>query len=307
MRRFALLATVFATSLLAAPAASQAFVTGIGDQQPAMFLNANYPKLKIKDVRYIVSWDAMNHAQERKELAAWFAAAKLYPKTRVLVAFNHSRYGKKSSAPSPKTYGKAVAKFHKKYGKQVNAYQTWNEINHCGSQPKKLCKGASGAKRAAALFKELKKRVKGKTIVAVDLLDGNNKKTYRATAKYAKDFVRFAKKSKPTVFGLHNYSDTNRNSQTRTRFIIKALPKRAKVWVTETGGIASFGKSFPFDLSRQAKATRQAFRIARKNKAIKRLYLYNFSANEGGRFDSGIVDAQGNPRPAFSVVRKRGK
>ncbi|MTD47010.1 hypothetical protein GKE82_22655 [Conexibacter sp. W3-3-2] len=308
MRRIALLASLAATGLLAVPATGQAaFTTGIGDQQPSMFSSPFFPALKVTHVRYIVSWDAMNHPQEVREVATFMAAAKSR-NAKVLVAFNHSRFGKKSAAPSPAAYGKAVAKFHAAFKSQVEAYQTWNEINHCGSQPAALCKGATGAKRAAALFKELKKRAKGKTIVAVDLLDGNNAKAYRGTAAYAKNFVKFAKSSKPTVFGLHNYSDTNRSSATRTKFIVKnGLPKNAKVWVTETGGIAQFGGSFPFDLQRQARSVKQAFKIAGQVKQIKRLYLYNWTANEGGRFDSGLVDASGNPRPAYTVAVKRGK
>jgi len=307
MRRIALLASIAATAMLVVPATGQAaFTTGIGDQQPSMFSSPFFPALKVKHVRYIVSWDAMNHPQEVREVTAFFAAAKT-KNAKVLVAFNHSRYGKKSAAPSPAAYGKAVAKFHKAFKSQVDAYQTWNEINHCGSQPAALCKGSSGAKRAAALFKELKKRATGKTIVAVDLLDGNNKSAYRGTATYAKNFVKFAKSSKPKVFGLHNYSDTNRKSSTRTKFIVKALPKGAQVWVTETGGIAQFGGSFPFNLSRQATSVKQAFTIAKQVKQIKRLYLYNWTANEGGRFDSGLVDGKGQPRPAYAVAVKRGK
>lgn len=306
MRRIALLASIAATALLVVPASGHAFTTGIGDQQPSMFSSPFFPALKVNRVRYIVSWDAMNHAKETAEVATYFAAAKTR-NTKILVAFNHSRFGNKAAAPSPAAYGKAVAKFHKAFGRQVEAYQTWNEVNHCGSQPAKLCKGASGAKRAAALFAELKKRVGKKPIVAVDLLDGNSKSVYRATATYAKNFVKFAKRSKPTIFGLHNYSDTNRNSSTRSKFIIKSLPKNAKVWITETGGIAQFGGSFPFDLQRQARAVKQAFKLAGSIKQVDRLYLYNWTANEGGRFDSGLVDGKGSPRPAYAVAVKRGK
>lgn len=312
MRRIALLASIAATALLTVPATGHAaFLTGIGDQQPTMFSSPFYAPLKIKDVRYIFPWDGMSYPQQIAETDAWFAAAKTR-KSRILVAFNVSRQNsRKEVAPSKAAYGRAVAKFIKRYGKDVKAYQPWNEINHCPSQPDKLCKGDKGAKRAADYFLELKKRAKGKTIVALDILDTD----FKGAAKYTKAFTKHARKGKPRIFGLHNYSDTNRNSSTRTRYIIRnGLPKGAQLWLTETGGVAQFG-GFEYDLERQAKSFRQMFKIARQNKVIKRVYLYNWTgqtdrdlpkANGKGRpFDAGLVNPDGSPRPAYQVVLDR--
>jgi len=312
MRRIALLTSLAAAALLTMPAAGQAaFTTGIGDQQPTMFASPFYAPLKIKEVRYIVPWDGMEFPSQIAENDAWFAAA-VAKKSRILVAFNVSRQNsRKNVAPSKAQYGKAVAKFIKRYGKLVKAYQPWNEVNACPSQPKKLCKGSGGAKRAADYFLELKKRAPGKTIVALDVLDTD----FKGASKYAKDFAKFAKKGKPKIWGLHNYSDTNRNSSTRTKYILKnGFPRGAQVWLTETGGVAQFG-SFEFDLERQADSFRQMFKIAKQNKTIKKVFLYNWTgqtnsdspkANGKGRpFDAGIVGPDGNPRPAYNVVLDR--
>lgn len=312
MRRIALLAALAATTMLAAPAASHAFATGIGDQRASMFSSPYFDALKMRQIRYIVSYDVMSHRQERADVDAWFAAAKA-KKSKVLVAFNHSRFGNKKKAPSRKAYRKAVTRFHKKYGKQVSAYQPWNEVNACPSQPKKLCRGSSGAKRAAGYYKELRRVTKGKkTIVALDLLDTD----YKGAAKYMRHFVRHAKPLKPRLFGLHNYSDTNRNSMKRTSYILRRMPKGSKMWLTETGGLAQFG-GFKYDLKRQAKSVRQMFKIARKYKKITRVYLYNFTGftntdqpdSRGKRrpFDAGLIGPDGLPRPAYDVARKRGK
>ena len=313
MRRIALLASLATVGLLAAPAVGQgAFTTGIGDQQPTMFTSPFFKPLKLKDVRYIFPWDGMSYPQQIAETDAWFDAART-SRVRVLVAFNVSRQNnRKEVAPSKGQYGKAVAKFIKRYGASVKYYQPWNEINHCPSQPNKLCKGNAGAKRAADYFLELKKRAKGRTIVALDVLDTD----FRGAAKYMKAFAKYAKKGKPKIYGLHNYSDTNRNSSTRTKYIIKkGLPKGGQMWLTETGGVAQFG-SFAYDLQRQARSFKQMFKIAKQNKAIKKVYLYNWTgqtnadlpnaSGKGRPFDAGLVGPDGQPRPAYEVVRKRG-
>lgn len=88
MRRIALLASIAATALLVVPASGQAFTTGIGDQQASMFSSPFFPALKTNRVRYIVSWDAMNHSKETAEVATFFAAART-KNAKILVAFNH--------------------------------------------------------------------------------------------------------------------------------------------------------------------------------------------------------------------------
>ncbi len=87
------------------------------------------------------------------------------------------------------------------------------------------------------------------------------------------------------------------------------------MWLTETGGVAQFG-SFAYDLQRQAKSFKQMFKIAKQNKAIKKVYLYNWTgqtnadlpnaSGKGRPFDAGLVGPDGQPRPAYEVVRKRG-
>jgi hypothetical protein len=72
--------------------------------------------------------------------------------------------------------------------------------------------------------------------------------------------------------------------------------------VTETGGIFQFA-SFGADEARQLKATKYMFKLARKNKRIKRLYVYTWFGNVTPRFDAGIV-ANGAPRQAYAELLK---
>ncbi len=83
------------------------------------------------------------------------------------------------------------------------------------------------------------------------------------------------------------------------------------MWLTETGGLYRLGNSFKPDAARQARATKQVFTIAAKFKVIKRVYFYNYFAPGPDRpddiFDAGLVDAQGDPRPAYDVLAAKTK
>jgi hypothetical protein len=112
----------------------------------------------------------------------------------------------------------------------------------------------------------------------------------------------------PSLWGLHNYSDTNRFSSSRTRAILAIVP--GQVWLTETGGIVQFGGAFPnkkgSGLTRAARALSFMFHIAGSNSRIKRLYIFQWSgATEAARFDAGLMDPGYNPRPGYVVVCKQ--
>ena len=64
----------------------------------------------------------------------------------------------------------------------------------------------------------------------------------------------------PNIWGLHNYSETNRFEDNGTKAILADIP--GQLWLTETGGLAEFKPSFPYSLSRQARATGYMFSLA---------------------------------------------
>jgi hypothetical protein len=77
---------------------------------------------------------------------------------------------------------------------------------------------------------------------------------------------------------------------------------RGQVWLTETGGVVRFARSFGYDERRAARSTRHVLRIAARRK-VRRVYLYQWSgAPLGARWDSGLVAADGRTRPALNVV-----
>ena len=142
----------------------------------------------------------------------------------------------------------------------------------------------------------------GSTIVGIDLLD---EKDVTPALRFLKSFLRYAKPT-PKVIGFHNYSDTNRFSTTRTRKVLAAFP--GKVWLTETGGIVKLGTSFKPDEKRAARALGCMFTLAKTNSRISALFVYQLYSPDDpatARFDAGLINPDGTPRPGYAVVKSR--
>jgi hypothetical protein len=179
------------------------------------------------------------------------------------------------------------------------------------------------ASRTAQYFLALRGFCRGCTIVALDLLDAGNIKGY------IRSFYRKLgrKKRLASIVGMHNYGDTNR-SKNNTRVIIREVlrhNRRAKFWMTETGGIALLqterngrlvasrglgcNPSDPGPAERrQAKAVAKMFRLARKyRRYVQRLYPFNFHStdcDQSLRFDAGLIRRDGSKRPAYNTLRR---
>jgi hypothetical protein len=136
--------------------------------------------------------------------------------------------------------------------------------------------------------------------VAADVIDGPGMLTWLAAYRSRLDEA-------PQVWGLHDYYDTTYFRTTGLEALLQAVP--GTVWLTETGGIVELrtrdgGVSLPYDDRRARASVTLAFETARAYAArVKRLYLYQWQAEPGGRFDAGLLRSDGTPRPAFDVVR----
>ena len=301
-------------AVLLLPSVAQAKLTvGISENNPELFSNALFQQLGAKHTRVVTSWNVMSSPErgddELARLTQYLEAARAQG-VQPLVTFEHARGDagicKKRSnrrkpqclMPSPRQYEREFKRFREAFP-YVTTISPFNEVNHF-TQP------TSRNPRAAARFTDIARRnCQGCTIVAADILDQADnvrakKPTYKQTLRYVKAFRR-ALKSPRTICGVHNYSDVNRGRSTGTRAIIKALGCR-QIWLTETGGIYSFG-SFKPSARRQLASTKYMFKIARQNRRIKRLYVYTFFGRIND-FDSGLI-ANDRPRPAYFEVKKR--
>jgi hypothetical protein len=279
--------------------AAASYLTGIGDEQTEMFTNPLWLQLHTKIARYIAPYDAAVRPYSLQLARAWITAAEAKHQ-QVVVAFYHSEYTP-TKMPSLAVYQRDVQKFIKLFPK-VRQYQPWNETNR-GNVPHLF--SSPSAMESAKDYRALKSVCHGCTVLGLDILDGPSvSPSLRYIAEFKRDVVRL-KTSMPSLWGLHNYSDTNRFSSSRTRAILAAVP--GQVWLTETGGIVQFGGAFPnkkgSGLTRAAKALSFMFRLASSNSRIKRLYIFQWSGATGAaRFDAGLTDPHYNPRPGYVIV-----
>jgi hypothetical protein len=302
--RTCLLVTMMAAAI---PASASAVTVGISDQQPSTFTNPLYKPLKLKVARVITPYDVLNEPAEKARLDQWIHNAKSAKQT-MLISFEHSRLSSKyNKAPSVSAYTKAIKAFKKHYGSKFDI-SPWNEVNVCQAkgrqegQPAKICKSATGPKLVAQYYSAARSVFKGRKIVAIDILDGSN---VGGAVSYLRKFKKYVKGT-PKYWGIHNYSDTNRGSYSRTSRLIKEIGnKKAEVWLTETGGQLKLrGKEF--GQAKAAKALKCMFSMPKKYKQIKRLYIYQFNgADASNDFDAGLVGPDGTKRTGYGVVQKR--
>ena len=286
-------------ALVAVPAAQAKVRVGISEQNPAMFDQPSWQKLKLKRVRYIVSWDYAKHDFERAEVSTFMNAANAH-KQEVLVefnahrgCFNGRRYSKKKAckAPSTKAYKAAVRGFRREFP-FAKTFAPWNEVNHV-SQPT-----FRKPKLAAKYYKAMKSVCKKCTVMAADVLDSSDVRSY------LRKFQR-ATKGKGRIWGVHNYKDVNRR-QTRGIRNVSSVT-RGQIWLTETGGFVQFKGSggFKYSPKRAAARTKYMFRLAKRFKRVKRIYVYRwFGEPRSARFDAGLVNPSGSARPALKQFRK---
>ena len=187
----------------------------------------------------------------------------------------------------------------------VKVISPWNEANHF-TQP------TSRSPASAAKFTNtVAKLCTDCKIVVADILDqaddpAAKSPKFTETAKWIKSFRKSLKVPR-TICGIHNYSDVNRFRSTGTAAIMKALGCK-EYWLTETGGLYKFGsfwskktyKGCSTASSCQVKATKYMFSLAKKNKKIKRLYVYTWF---GARHPALRRRARGRRRRAQGAGR----
>src|SRR4051794_4595220 len=267
---------------------------GISDNQPTTFEDANFQVLKLRYARLVTPWNSI--FTEPARLDQWLQAARAHG-MRPLVSFEHGRGqlcpSRKCKGPSSAQYTKAWKAFHKKYP-WVKDISPWNEVNSA-TQPT-----GKRPDLAASYYNVVRATCHGCTIVAADLLDASNIRRYVAS------FLARAK-GKPRLWGLHNYTDTNRFRSRGTNALLQTV--KGTVWLTETGGVVRFVTqkgvvALPKSETRAKKAMDYMFRLAEQNATrIKRIYVYQWKVNNVfDRFDAGVVRPDGTPRPSFQVL-----
>jgi hypothetical protein len=291
-------------ALFAAPADARRMpAVGIADQKAQTFTSARFWALHVRRSRVVVPWNVALVRSERRRFDTWLHAAHRARVHDVLVAFSASRGSRcprrPCRLPSVRSYTRAFRAFRRHY-RSIRGIQPWNEAN---SPTQPTGPWRRGARAAARYYNVVRRYCRRCSVTAADVLDLSR----RTMTRWLRKFRRYAH-GRPRLWGLHNYTDTNRRSGL-TRAFLRMVPGR--IWVTETGGIVYFRKAsgavtLRYSERRAARALRRTFAIARKyRRRISRLYLYQWSIDfSGNRFDAGLVRANGTARPGYYVVRR---
>jgi hypothetical protein len=305
------------TLSLALPAAAadarSSVRVGLADQSPAMFDSPYFQQLNIKRTRYFVPSDVMQDGAERAKARAFVEAARRHRVSVFLHISTTDLREKRGRVVSTKSYrrnvGRIVAYF-RKLG--VRDFGAWNEVNHKTQETWNRIGNAVSYYKS--MYSAVKRRCRTCAVVGLDLLDQAGVDRY-IRSFYARLSRTWRKRLK--IVGIHNYSDVNRNRSRGTAKIINTVRRynrRTKFWFTETGALASFGRSFPYSEARQASRMRNMFTYASRyrTRGVERVYSYNFFGIETGaacggrcRFDAGLVNPDGSPRPVFNTFKSK--
>lgn len=288
---------------------SRALVVGVGDQSPALFADDHFERLDPRRVRYITPYDSALRPRLRRDVDGWMGAARAAGK-EIVVAFNppvgmrcpNLRRAKGCRPVRVAAYRKAFKAFHRRYP-YVRIVQPWNEVNSL-TQPT-----FHHPEAVVSYYAVVRRHCRRCTVVGADIQDLPNARRY--TRRLLKGFSQRGIRA-PRVWGVHNYSDTNRFVSARRSVLgklVRLLP--GKIWLTETGGIYRFQpqnarQSFAPDAERQARAMENLFRTAQRyRRDVERIYIYHwFGASPTNRWDSGVLDPSGVPRPAHAVLER---
>jgi hypothetical protein len=254
----------------------------------------------------------MQDRAERLKARAFVKAARSVGVSTLLhisTADLRSKRGRIVSASSYRRNAARIVAYFRHLG--VRDFGAWNEVNHKTQETWNHIGNA--ASYFKSMYRAVKRRCRSCAVVGLDVLD------QAGVERYIRSFYRRLSstwRKRLTIVGIHNYSDVNRNRSRGTARIIGAVRhynRHVKFWFTETGGLASFGRSFPYSESRQAARVKNVFRYASRyrTRGVARVYYYNaFGLENGGcgstcRFDAGLLQADGTPRAAFDVFRQR--
>ena len=287
---------VVALAALAAPAAAGAqepapafdhVTVGISEQSPDLFDDLRFRTTGITNARLIVPYDVVKRGGLWLHVAdVWLDRARREG-IEPLVTFSHSFEKRRQfQLPSVRGYAARVAEFRARYP-WVNTFSTWNEANHKGTQPT-----GGHPRRVAVYYRALKKQCVGCTVVAVEILLTHSWKTWRWIRRF-----RERAGPGPHIFGIHNYPDVTRLRNLNTRLFMRRVPG-AEVWLTETGGVVRF-RHWRYNETRAGRAVATCSRWRAAFPRVKRVYIYNWRADDNKRWDSGLISRDGVLRRGF--------
>ena len=296
------------------PPAAHHPVIGIGDDKADMFTDPRFRALKIRNVRYDTSWDALSVPYQRRELTAWMDLAKrdgvsvlvtidhsdrvIYKKVKVHGRTTKKAFSQTRVMPSTAQYLSAFRKFRTLFP-WVKQFVTWDETN-CYCEVSYDREG-----QIASYYNGLRKACSSCTILAAEFLDTPPR--YAVPMKTWVSKLDRALGFQPQFWGLNDYEDANHLVSTQTRALLGLV--KGDIWLAETGGIVNRhngtkNPGFPQNATHAAKVDAYILdRIGSLSPRIQRIYLYEWDARTRlDSWDSALISYNTIPRPGYDVV-----
>lgn len=269
---------------------------GIADQKAQVFTDPLFRSLGMRYARRSVGWDTMQYDWQIADVDAWLQNARAAG-VQPLITFAKSRVAERRRyLPTVAEYRAAFVAFRKRWP-WVTDYVASNESNHPAETTGRY------PKRAVQYWKAMQSACRTCKIAAATLLDDKI-----TLMRWTRAFLKYAKKQ-PKYWALHNYVSANTFDLRLTRQLLKLI--KGEVWITEVGGLVYRSKMpgrIPLaeGVPHQTKVTKYIFdKLLRVSPRITRAYLYHWnSAGPGSSWDSGLIDANGKPRPALTILEK---
>ncbi len=293
---------------LLAPSAGQAagkpvVTIGIAEQLPDLFAQPLFRQLGAGSVRIVVPWDYRLQDKGFRAFIDDYLNRARIARAESLVVFAASP--QKRRTPTVSRYRSEIKRFIRGH-RSVKSYSAWNEPNLCGQG---LC---FNPKLAAAYAKALASACRRCNVLAADLVVAPPIKNKEIDAGlYARQMRRLGH-LRAKIWGIHNYTDANRFQTKWTKKALKDMP--GQIWFDEVAGMVHRprhkgripnGYQYSANVRRSAKVLRYIFkRLVRVSSRVKRVYVYQWSAETPKNWDSGILDNKFRPRPAYRVIQK---
>jgi Glycosyl hydrolase catalytic core len=286
----------------AASAASASVVIGIGDSNTAMFSSPLFTNLGITTARYVIPWDVMTRKADAADLAAfraWYSGAQADDVTP-LVSFGADYTNPAANfVPNVTQYEAAIKPFLKAFPK-IKDYTAWNEPDF---SYRSLARNPA---LAANYFNALYDLCHGCTLLAGDVylpatgtarIDG----ALATLGPWLKQYVK-GLHHKPSGWALHDYTEVRAHNTSQIKIL--ASMTSGPIWLDETGGVLRRGHWQYKNQSASAAAKDEQFLLSLTSKyhRIARIYHYQWQADPAAGWDSGLLAANGQPRPAYTVL-----
>jgi hypothetical protein len=287
---------------LAVPAAANALVIGIGDNNTTMFSDPRFTALGVTTARYTIPWDVVTRKADRQDLAAfraWLSAAQT-DHVSPLISFGADYTNPAANyVPTVSQYTTAVKAFLKEFP-QIKLYTPWNEPDF---SYRSLARNPG---LAANYFNALYGMCHGCTVLAGDVyLPATGVATIDHSVATLGPWLKAYVKGlhhRPAGWALHDYTEIRARNTSQLRVLMSMTS--GPIWLDETGGVLRRGHWQYRNQSAAAAAKDEQYllSLSKRYHRIARVYHYEWQGNTSAGWDSGLIAPNGQIRPAYNVL-----